>query len=56
MPDDDPKNAARRSTPAAGTYTAAGDHNVCGLCGERSEPVNDHGDCRLCAEAQYGDR
>lgn len=26
----------------------------CGLCGcEHDEPVNKHGDCILCARAQY---
>ena len=35
-------------------------HDHCGLCGEKWSvyhyaPVNDHGDCRMCAKAQYED-
>ena len=36
-------------------------HTNCNLCGMKwyvgyYEPVNDHGDCRSCANDQYGDR
>lgn len=27
----------------------------CGLCDRMSNPVNHHGDCSICAKAQYGD-
>jgi hypothetical protein len=27
----------------------------CGLCGCMDVPVNHHGDCSICAKAQYGD-
>lgn len=35
-------------------------HTHCGLCGEKwyvgyYHPVNDHGDCQICAKDQYGD-
>lgn len=59
---DEPRNitkqiAARCSTPTE-SRSSVGDLSVhrCGLCGNECNPVNHHGDCRLCSEAQYGDR